>query len=70
MAETNPEHLDEAIENLGRLNAYTPEDEASKSFLKSMCERSAQYGERMYISFKQLAWLRSIHEAAVEKGKA
>ncbi len=39
--------------------------ETPQNFLTGMIDKRAQYGERMFVSPKQLAWIRKLHEEFV-----
>lgn len=36
--------------------------DAANNFVRDQVERKRQYGERMFISEKQIAWLKRLHE--------
>lgn len=50
------EELGPEVENL---------NDASRSFAKDMIEKNGLYGERVFVSPKQLVWLQKLHEEFV-----
>ena len=61
--ELDYQYTDEAIEILGKLeDCYEDLDNGSQNFVDDMTDRMEKWGDRMYVSERQIEWLRRLED--------